>query len=212
MQAATSCTAGNPNTTTVIESTPTADFTVNVNSTVTHARTGLMWKQCAEGLSGAGCATGGSTAMTWANALKAANTANSAAFAGYTDWRLPNKKELESIVELCGYNPAINQIAFPAVISWRFWSNSSNVPNPTEGWAVDFSDGATVTNYGGGGKGGINYARLIRGGQSPDSLDLFDLLTPNLTINDVSQNEGNSGTTAFTFTVSLSAPAGAEAV
>jgi uncharacterized repeat protein (TIGR01451 family) len=32
--------------------------------------------------------------------------------------------------------------------------------------------------------------------------------TPNLTINDVSLNEGNAGTTSFTFTVSLSAPAG----
>jgi uncharacterized repeat protein (TIGR01451 family) len=31
---------------------------------------------------------------------------------------------------------------------------------------------------------------------------------PNLTINDVSLNEGNAGTTSFTFTVSLSAPAG----
>ena len=31
---------------------------------------------------------------------------------------------------------------------------------------------------------------------------------PTLTINDVSANEGNSGTTSFTFTVSLSAPAG----
>jgi uncharacterized repeat protein (TIGR01451 family) len=31
---------------------------------------------------------------------------------------------------------------------------------------------------------------------------------PNLTVNDVSLNEGNAGTTSFTFTVSLSAPAG----
>ena len=30
---------------------------------------------------------------------------------------------------------------------------------------------------------------------------------PSLSINDVSQNEGNSGTTAFTFTVSLTVPA-----
>src|SRR5215471_12592438 len=35
---------------------------------------------------------------------------------------------------------------------------------------------------------------------------------PNLTVNDVSMNEGNSGTTTFTFTVSLSAPAGASGV
>ncbi|MEO7793739.1 MAG: ExeM/NucH family extracellular endonuclease, partial [Thermoanaerobaculia bacterium] len=31
---------------------------------------------------------------------------------------------------------------------------------------------------------------------------------PNLTVNDISLNEGNAGTTSFTFTVSLSAPAG----
>jgi len=34
------------------------------------------------------------------------------------------------------------------------------------------------------------------------------VVLPNLTINDVSLNEGNAGTTSFTFTVSLSAPAG----
>jgi hypothetical protein len=36
--------------------------------------------------------------------------------------------------------------------------------------------------------------------------------SPNLTINDVSQSEGNAGTTTFAFTVSLSAPAGAGGV
>ncbi|MEZ4903716.1 MAG: Calx-beta domain-containing protein [Spirosomataceae bacterium] len=36
--------------------------------------------------------------------------------------------------------------------------------------------------------------------------------TPNLSINDVSLSEGNAGTTTFTFTVSLSAPAGAGGV
>ncbi|HKI05103.1 MAG TPA: ExeM/NucH family extracellular endonuclease [Thermoanaerobaculia bacterium] len=38
------------------------------------------------------------------------------------------------------------------------------------------------------------------------------VVQPNLTINDVSLNEGNAGTTSFTFTVSLSAPAGAGGV
>jgi len=40
------------------------------------------------------------------------------------------------------------------------------------------------------------------------SLTPNSVVTPNLTINDVSLNEGNAGTTSFTFTVSLSAPAG----
>jgi uncharacterized repeat protein (TIGR01451 family) len=40
------------------------------------------------------------------------------------------------------------------------------------------------------------------------SLTPSAVVVPNLTINDVSLNEGNAGTTSFTFTVSLSAPAG----
>jgi predicted extracellular nuclease len=44
------------------------------------------------------------------------------------------------------------------------------------------------------------------------SLTPQNVVQPNLTINDVSLNEGNAGTTSFTFTVSLSAPAGAGGV
>ncbi|MEO6325784.1 MAG: ExeM/NucH family extracellular endonuclease [Thermoanaerobaculia bacterium] len=50
------------------------------------------------------------------------------------------------------------------------------------------------------------------------SVDDFSLtpngtvVLPNLTVNDVSLNEGNAGTTSFIFTVSLSAPAGAGGV
>ncbi|MFN8344419.1 MAG: ExeM/NucH family extracellular endonuclease [Spirosomataceae bacterium] len=44
------------------------------------------------------------------------------------------------------------------------------------------------------------------------SLTPQNVVLPNLTVNDVSLNEGNAGTTSFTFTVSLSAPAGAGGV
>jgi uncharacterized repeat protein (TIGR01451 family) len=40
------------------------------------------------------------------------------------------------------------------------------------------------------------------------SLTPQSVVPPNLTVNDVSLNEGNAGTTSFTFTVSLSTPAG----
>ncbi|MEA2558676.1 MAG: uncharacterized protein QOH06_180 [Acidobacteriota bacterium] len=43
---------------------------------------------------------------------------------------------------------------------------------------------------------------------SGTALNPCGVALPNLTINDVSLNEGNAGTTSFTFTVSLSAPAG----
>lgn len=47
---------------------------------------------------------------------------------------------------------------------------------------------------------------------SPNTSQTFSSVAVNLSINDVSANEGNSGTTSFGFTVSLSAPAGAGGV
>jgi hypothetical protein len=160
------CTAGNPNGN-MVETTPTGAFVDNANRSVTHALTGLMWKQCAEGLSGAGCATGTATTMTWANALATATSANAANFAGYNDWRLPNKKELLSIVEFCGYSPAINQTIFPNTPASNFWSGSSYVPLPMDAWVVDFGYVITFANH----KKDNSYARLVRGGQSFDTFD-----------------------------------------
>lgn len=176
IEAHAACTAANPNAN-VAESTPTSAFTDHGNGTVTHSLTGLMWKQCAEGLSGAGCATGAATAMTWGTALAAAKNAN---FADHSDWRLPNKKELESIVELCGYNPNINQDIFPATPASYFWSGSSYVPDPPNAWVVYFSSGNTYA----GSKSLDGYVRLVRGGQTFDSFD----------------SQSNSAPDIFTFT------------
>ncbi|HEY0301601.1 MAG TPA: DUF1566 domain-containing protein [Rhizomicrobium sp.] len=155
------CTAGLPNAN-VIESTPSSEFTVHDDGTVTHNATGLMWKRCAEGLSGAACETGMSTVLSWQNALQTANTANAAAFAGYTDWRLPNQKELESIIEYCGRLPAINQDVFPATPSLTFWSSTTIVKFPAAAWEVEFSDGSTNSTH----KSGNFRARLVRGGDA----------------------------------------------
>ena len=139
-------------------SNPDSSYTVHGNGTLTDARTGLMWKQCTEGLTGVGCQTGSAQTFTWADALVHAEAST---FAGYTDWRLPNVKELSSLVEDCGTSPAINTNRFPNTPSiGRFWSGS---PHATFGraWAVSF--------YGGGAGGSFRsyewHVRLVRGGQ-----------------------------------------------
>jgi uncharacterized repeat protein (TIGR02543 family) len=178
--ATVTCRAGNPSASTIV-TTPSTDFTVNGDGTVTHSKTGLMWKTCAEGLSGAACATGTAATMTWASALNAAVTANAAnaglGFANHTDWRLPNQKELQSIVESCGYNPSINQDVFPATPTANyFWSASTYLPDPANAGIFSFSDGpsdAATKSF------GVFYVRLVRGGQSPDS---FDGLAPTYTV------------------------------
>jgi hypothetical protein len=170
MPAHAACTAAIP-TAFVAESTPNSDLSVTTpvagESVVTHSKTGLMWKQCSEGQSGAGCATGTASNMTWQDALKSAITANTANFAGYNDWRLPNVKELESIVEYCGYNPSINVIQFPLTPGTYFWSASSSVQVNSYAWLVFFNGGNTVASP----KTNSQLpARLVRGGQSFDAL------------------------------------------
>jgi hypothetical protein len=196
--AATLCTAGNPNTTTVAESTPTTAFTDNGDGTVTHHLTGLTWKKCAEGLSGEDCLTGSATTFTWADALIQAKNA-----AG--DWRLPNKKELESIVEFCGYNPSINQTLFPNTPASSFWSGSSYVPFPAAAWVVYFNRGIT----GAGDESGDDYARLVRGGQSFDAFDAQSDTTPDpFTFTDVTGVPLSTVQTSDTITVGgITAPA-----
>ncbi len=63
-------------------------FVDNGDGTVTDDATGLMWAQDDAG-----------TTMAWEDALAWAQQANDEAYLGYTDWRLPNAKELESIVD-----------------------------------------------------------------------------------------------------------------
>lgn len=109
--------------------TPTSNFTISNNGTVTDNQTGLMWKRCVEGLSGSICNTGIATTYTWQAALNYVATLNNVGFAGYKDWRLPNIKELSSIVELKCSSPLINLTVFPNT------SATSNLWSSTVRWS-----------------------------------------------------------------------------
>jgi len=110
----------------ITPSAPTSDFVVNGDGTVTHSKTGLMWKRCAEGQvwNGTSC-TGASAYYSWQGGLQQVEALNKAGgFATYADWRLPNIKELNSIVEeRCSY-PALNEAIFPGIARGAYWSSS----------------------------------------------------------------------------------------
>ena len=143
--------------------TPDSQLTDNADGTVTDTKTGLMWKQCAEGLSGVGCTTGVAQTYTWSAALNQAQTVNLAGgFAGYTDWRLPNIKELRSITEKQCFSPAINLTRFPNTeFNSVFWSSSpvDNRGNYARGVFFVFGNDNL------GGKDSAYQVRLVRSGQ-----------------------------------------------
>lgn len=128
-----------------------------------------MWKRCVEGFSGTTCTTGQLRTFSWPDAFAAAEIST---FAGYTDWRVPNVKELRSITETCGYDPATNQVMFPntplSSSGAIYWTSTSSAPGSSEVWVVVFDRGGAVV----GGKGsGRSIVRLVRGDQPLGSFD-----------------------------------------
>lgn len=136
-------------------STPSSDFTVHNNGTVTHNATGLMWMRCSIGQTWQGerC-TGVASKFTWQQAL----TQDGTNYAGYSDWRLPNKNELASIVELRCYNTSINGDIFPDTPSSWFWSSSPSYHTSNFAWYVHFYYGGFHTYS----KGDDYHVRLVR--------------------------------------------------
>mgnify|MGYP001814604045 CR=1 FL=1 len=65
----------------------------NGDGTVTDTKTGLMWKRCAEGLSGDNCEEGQVKKYSYNDAIKRFKNVD---YAGYRDWRLPSIDELKT--------------------------------------------------------------------------------------------------------------------
>lgn len=149
-----------------VPTNPDSAYTNNGNGTVTDVRTGLMWKQCVEGKSGASC-SGTASTIHWIDALTAAENAT---FAGYSDWRLPNVRELQSLIEYCNFLPAINGNYFPGTPSEDIWTGSPAIapagfPNNSS-IIIDATNGANNESWD---RTNVNYSlhnvRLVRSGQ-----------------------------------------------
>jgi hypothetical protein len=145
-------------------------YTDNGNGTITDNNTGLMWEKKSDD----GTIHNQHTTYTWANAfavhIAGLNTAN---FAGHNDWRLPNAKELMSIVNYENDHPAVpsafnnNCTAACSVttcsctLATLYWSSTSSAFNPSSAWYVLFSDGSVNTFF----KDTTQRVRAVRGGQ-----------------------------------------------
>ena len=126
------------------------------NNVVNDAWTGLQWRRCEDGAvwSGSAC-TGTESTFTHEQALAHARN--------QSGWRLPNVKELSSLVDLSvsGSGARIDATAFPGANASVAWSSSPYVGDASVAWYVYFGSG----NVGSSPRGDPFPVRLVRASQ-----------------------------------------------
>jgi hypothetical protein len=111
------------------------NFTDNGDSTITDSATGLMWSQNDSG-----------AALNWEQALAWVQTKNAQNYLGHDDWRLPNAKELQSILDYTRSPSTTNSAAIDPIFNatsftneggqtdWPWYGASTTLPRTTA-WA-----------------------------------------------------------------------------
>jgi hypothetical protein len=136
--------------------------TINNESSVYDKQTGLSWQQCPAGQSGESC-IGTASTHDWQQALQFPLSVNATGgFAGKTDWRLPNIKELQSLVAYNCFNPSINLTVFPNTpVSVFGFVSSSPRGGGYNIYKLNFYYGNISYNF----RNFDYYVRLVRTGQ-----------------------------------------------
>jgi hypothetical protein len=110
--------------------TPPRFSVVNNGQEVVDNKTGLTWRRCAEGMvvsTDLSNCQGTATVALHEDALNIARTANVAA----VGWRLPNVKELNSILNRDLQGATIDAVAFPSTLQGTFDYFWSSTPDTT---------------------------------------------------------------------------------
>jgi|GEM_PF-3909213 len=130
-------------------------YTINADNTVTDNRTALVWRRCSQGQTDNASCSGTAGTYTWEQAL----TQCEGETTDYSDWRLPNIKELLTLLKYDYDEPYIEQSTFPATISGAYWTGTTYEPNSDEALVVNFY-GVAYDDY----KTEPLYVRCVRAG------------------------------------------------
>lgn len=75
--------------------------------------------------------------MTWNEALNSIRESNRSELFGYTDWKLPNRKELFSLMSHDAVNPSLpHEHPFINVFTGYYWTSTSCARLPKQAWYI----------------------------------------------------------------------------
>lgn len=120
--------AADCNTSSIVPTTPIVQFIDHGNGTILDLKTGLLWSKCSLGQTYEGdtCTGAATTYTTFSEGLTAAHQVKDSHL-DTNGWRVPNIKELDSIVERQCTDPSINVPLFPDTPSATYISST---PDP----------------------------------------------------------------------------------
>src|SRR6185369_6354906 len=152
----------------------TNQFIDNGNGTITDTRSTLTWEKLSDDsdpLHDYDNAT-----YQWSGAYNKILQLNNSAFAGHTDWRLPNIRELTTLLDFSATNvggapntfPIFNSgcasgctpLACSCTKSASYWTSTTTQPSPQNAWYISFQNGQTTNTT----KTVYQYVRAVRGG------------------------------------------------
>ena len=128
-------------------------FVDNRDGTVTDTCTRLMWQKDTGNDGGR---------LSWCAALAYCENIE---LGGHDDWRRPNIRELQSIVDYGRYGPAIDPVF--GALSLFYWSSTSHASVPLLAWSVLLHGGSVILEMeglGSGVKSSANSVRAVRSG------------------------------------------------
>lgn len=114
--------------------------------------TGLIWQRTVSGTYTWSSSAVAGSAQLYCNQLVIGSQ-------GAGSWRLPNVKELSSLVDVTvSSGSTIDLVAFPGTPANYFWSSTVYQPSPSLAWVVGFNGGYVISNS----VSSTYYARCVR--------------------------------------------------
>ena len=132
----------------------TEDVDFDRLETISDEKTGLVWQK-----------TSSTLGKSWEDAIQ---YCENLILANKLNWRLPNQKELQSIIDYTVAQPTFySGFEGPYVGTDGYWSSTTVFDFPSAAWTTDFHMGNTTASM----KSNLNYVRCVSsGGQEGSNL------------------------------------------